>query len=145
MPSKAVFAQEGFKHCIFQVRKLEVLCNLSNKNKGIATAADLLALGQGTKVVKLETCGWEVKIKKAKVGELSDILHAVGDSAMDQFVFLTFRCLVEPQMKIDEIKELPAPVLVEIGTHIAKFSGLDKSSVEKMRNLLEVESTGQSS
>lgn len=120
---------------------------MSKKNeKGIATAADLLALSEGTKTVTLKTCGWKVEIKKATFGELSNIVNAVGpDNTMEQIVFLTFRCMVKPKMELNALKNLPHGVLIEISSEISKFSGLDKKSVEKMRNLLGIESVGQSS
>lgn len=118
---------------------------MSEKNKGLASAADLLALSGGLKEIDLKTCGWSIKIKKATVGELSDIQKAVGENALDQFVWLAFRCMVKPKMEVDQIKQLPTEVLIEIGTEIAKFSGIDKKSVDRMRNLLEIEPVGQSS
>ena len=118
---------------------------MSEKNKGLATAADLLALSGGEQEISLKTCGWKIKIKKATVGELSDIMKAVGDEAIEQFVWLAFRCMVTPKMEVNQIKQLPTEVLIEIGTEIAKYSGIDKKSVDRMRNLLEIEPVGQSS
>ena len=60
-----------------------------------ATAAELLALGQGEKDVDLKTCKLKVKIKKATVGELTDIMNAAKDNAMEQFTWLVFRCMVQ--------------------------------------------------
>lgn len=115
------------------------------KEKGFASAADLLALSEGTKKIQLKTCNLNVEIKKVQVGELSQIIQAVGDNAIEQFVWLSFRCLVNPKMSVEDLKKLPHGVLIEIGTEIAKFSGLDKQSVERMRNLLEIEPVGPSS
>ncbi len=53
--------------------------------------------------------------------------------------------MIHPKMKITELKGLPHDVIAEIGAHVAKFSGLDKASVERMRNLLETEPAGPSS
>lgn len=115
------------------------------KSKGIATAADLLSLSKGEKTISLKTCGWQIKIKKASVGELSDIMNAVGDNPIDQFVWLTFKCLVDPKMSVQDLKKLPHNVIIEMGSEIARYSGLDRKSVERMRNLLEIEPIGPSS
>jgi hypothetical protein len=115
------------------------------EEKGLASASELLALGQGEKEINLKTCGLKVKIKKATVGELSDIMNAAKDNAMEQFVWLVFRCMVQPKMTIIDIKKLPHDVLLEIGGEVAKYSGLDKASVDRMQNLLGIGPTEQSS
>jgi hypothetical protein len=53
--------------------------------------------------------------------------------------------MLEPKMTLEDVKKLPHDVLLEIGTHIAKFSGLDKESVDKMQNLLGIPPVGPSS
>lgn len=116
-----------------------------SEKEGFASAAELLALGQGEKEVKLKTCGLKVKIKKATVGELSNIMNAAKDNAMDQFSWLVFKCLVDPKMTIGDIQKLPHDVMLEIGSEISKFSGLDKASVDKMQNLLGIGQQEQSS
>lgn len=122
------------------------VCKVSEeKEKGFASATDLLSLAEGVKEISLKTCGYKVKIKKATVGELSDIMNAVGDNAIEQFIWLIFKCMVQPKMAIQDIRKLPHDVLIEIGSEIAKFSGLDKDSVERIRNLLGIESAGPSS
>lgn len=115
------------------------------KKEGIASAAELLALGQGEKEIELKTCGLRVRIKKATVGELSDIMNVAKDQPIEQFCWLVFKCMVEPKMSINDIKKLPHDVLFEIGGEIAKFSGLDKASVERIQNLLGIGSIEQSS
>jgi hypothetical protein len=113
--------------------------------QSMASAAELLALGQGEKVVQLKTCGLKVKIKKATVGELSDIMNAAKDNAMEQFTWLVFRCMIDPKMSITDVKKLPHDVLLEVGGEIAKYSGLDKASVDRMQNLLGIGPVEQSS
>ena len=118
---------------------------MSVKKEGFATAADLLALGQGEEEIELKTCGLKVKIKKATVGELSDIMNASKDQPIEQFCWMVFRCMIEPKMSLADIKKLPHDVLFEIGGHIAKFSGLDKASIDRMQNLLGIAPAEQSS
>jgi hypothetical protein len=113
--------------------------------QGMASAAELLALGQGEKVVQLKTCGLKVKIKKATVGELSDIMNAAKDNAMEQFTWLVFRCMIDPKLSIADVKKLPHDVLLEVGGEVAKYSGLDKASVDRMQNLLGIGPVEQSS
>jgi hypothetical protein len=113
--------------------------------QSMASAAELLALGQGEKVVQLKTCGLKVKIKKATVGELSDIMNAAKDNAMEQFTWLVFRCMIDPKMSIADVKKLPHDVLLELGGEISKYSGLDKASVDRMQNLLGIGPVEQSS
>jgi hypothetical protein len=112
---------------------------------GMASAAQLLALGSGEKVLELKTCKLKVKIKKATVGELSDIMNAAKDNAMEQFCWLVFRCMIDPKMSMIDIKKMPHDVLLEIGGEVAKYSGLDKASVDRMQNLLGIGPVEQSS
>jgi hypothetical protein len=116
-----------------------------SEKEGFASAGELLALGQGEKEIRLKTCGLKIKIKKATVGELSDIMNAAKDNAMEQFIWLCFRCLVQPKMTIADIKKLPHDVLLEIGGEVAKYSGLDKASMDRMQNLLGIGQQEQSS
>lgn len=116
-----------------------------SEKEGFASVAEMLALGQGEKVIQLKTCELKVKIKKATAGELSDIMNVAKDNGMDQVVWLVFRCLVEPKMTINDVKKLPHGVLLELSTEISKYSGLDKASMDRMQNLLETEQQGQSS
>lgn len=118
---------------------------MSIKKEGIATAADLLALGQGEKEIELKTCGLKIRIKKATVGELSDIMNASKDQPIEQFCWLVFKCMVEPKLSLADVKKLPHDVLFEIGGEIARFSGLDKASLEKIQNLLGIGPVEQSS
>ena len=118
---------------------------MTDEQKGMASAAELLALGQGEKEVSLKTCQLKVKIKKATVGELSDILNAAKDNSMEQFTWLVFRCMVEPKMTVADVKKLPHDVLLELGGEISRYSGLDKASMDKMQNLLGIGPVEQSS
>jgi len=112
----------------------------------MASVADLLSGATAEIEISLKTLpGKKVKIKKATVGEISDIMKVSGDSVLEQFIWLAVRCLVSPKLNEPEIRKLPHNVLLEIGTHIAKFSGLDKQSVEKMQNLLQTELSGATS
>jgi len=112
----------------------------------LATVADLLSGGTAEEEISLKTLpGKKIKIKKATVGEISDIMKVSGDNVLEQFIWLAVRCLVSPKLTEPEVRKLPHNVLLEIGTHIAKFSGLDKASVEKMQNLLQTELSGASS
>jgi hypothetical protein len=113
--------------------------------EGMASAAELLALGQGEKVIQLKTCELKVKIKKATVGEISLVMNAAKDNAIEQFSWLVFRCMVEPKISKTDVDKLPHDVLLEIGGEIAKYSGLDKASVDKMQNLLGIGPVEQSS
>ena len=112
----------------------------------LATVADLLSGGNAEIEISLKTMpGKSVKIKKATVGEISDIMKVSGDNVLEQFIWLAVRCLISPKLNEGEIRKLSHNVLLEIGTNIAKFSGLDKQSVEKMQNLLQTELSGATS
>jgi len=114
--------------------------------KEFARAADLLGLSKGTKEVFVKTANMKVKIKKVTIGELAEIMKVSKDSEVDQYIWLTFKCLVQPKLNAEEVRKLPFEVLLEISSHIAKLSGLDKDSLDRITNLLgETESSTPSS
>ena len=102
-----------------------------------AKAADLIAPAEGEKEITLKTLKKKVCIKKVNVGEIAAIMKHSKESEMDQFVYLVFKGLVRPKLTIDQAKKLPLKVIIEISAAVAKFSELDKDSVEGIRNLLE--------
>ena len=81
-----------------------------------------------------------VTIKRINIGELSDIVKASKDNEIKQYVFLAFKGLVVPKLTITQAAELPMKVVMEVSAAISKFSELDKSSVNDVKNLLETES-----
>jgi len=105
-------------------------------NTEFAQAADLLAPATGKKEVFLKTLKKKVTIKKINIGELADVTKAAKDDDIQQFIFLVLKGLVRPKLNIDQTRKLPMKVIMEIAGHIAKFSELDKDSVDEIRNLL---------
>lgn len=114
---------------------------MEKETSEFAQAADLLAPVSGTKEVKLKTLkGKSIRIKKVSIGELSDILKASKGSDLDQFIWLTYKCLVAPKLTVDQVKKLPYQVLLEISSEVSRFSGLDEKSTKAILNLLKTES-----
>lgn len=105
-------------------------------NAEFAKAADLLAPAQGQKEVFLKTLSKKVMIKKINIGELADIVKTAKDDDIKQFIFLAFKGLVRPRLNIEQTRKLPMKVIMELAAEIAKFSELDKDSVDEIRNLL---------
>jgi len=119
---------------------------MSNQSGEWATVADMLSEQGGQKEIILKTMsGKKVLISKADVGTLADIMKVARDSELDQMIWLVFKCLVNPRLKMDEVRRLGHPVILEIGSEIAKFSGLDKESMSKTQNLLGIGPSEQSS
>lgn len=112
---------------------------MTNEQAEFASAAELLAPAEGIKEVFLKTLNKKVKIKKVNIGELADIMKASKDNDIAQFIFLCFKGLVEPKLTLEQCRELPLKVIIECSAAIAKFSELDKESVDKIRNLLGTE------
>lgn len=106
------------------------------KVKEFAKAADLLGLSKGEKEVFLKTAKMRIKIKKVTIGELADIMKASNANEVEQYIWLTFKCMTNPKLNVDEVRNLPFEVLLEIASHISKLSGLDKDSLDRITNLL---------
>ena len=106
----------------------------------IVSLSSLLKGATDTQIVELKTMeGLSVKIKKANAGVLSNVMKVSGDNVLEQFIWLVVGCVVEPKISERDARLLNHAVLIEIGTAIARFSGLDRDSVEGVRNLLEIE------
>lgn len=106
-----------------------------------ASAQDLAGLASGEIEVSLKTVpGKKIKIRRATIGEIADVLKVAKDSDLEQSFWLTMRCLVEPRLTLEQIKALPPKTLIEIGNHIARYSGIDKKSMDEVSNLLGIES-----
>jgi len=111
------------------------------KELDFATPSDLSELSKGELEVALKTLpGKKIKIRKATIGEIADILKVAKDSELEQSFWLTFKCLLQPKMTLEQIKGLSPAVLIEIGNHVSKFSGIDKKSIDQVQNLLGIES-----
>ena len=107
------------------------------KESEFAEVADLLAEAKGEKDVFISSLGKKVRIKKVNVGELADILKVSKDNELEQYIWLVFKGLVKPQLKVPEVRALKHTVLLEIALEIQKFSELDKESIERLENLLK--------
>lgn len=107
------------------------------ENADWAKAADLLAPSKGEKEVFLKTLKKKVVIQKVNVGDLAIIMKNAKENDIEQYIWLVFKGLKKPKLNFDECKKLPLKVIVELSAAIAKFSELDKDSVEGVRNLLE--------
>lgn len=106
-----------------------------------ATAAELAELSKGEAELTLKTVpGKKIKIRKATIGELADIIKVAKESELEQSFLLTYKCMVQPKVNLEEIKTWPPAVLIEIGNGIAKFSGIDRKSMDQVQNLLDQES-----
>ena len=106
-----------------------------------ASPADLAALSKGEIEVELKTIpGKKILIRKATIGEIADIIKAAKESELEQSFWLTYRCLINPKLTMEQIKSLAPSALIEIGNHIAKFSGIDKKGMDSVQNLLGIES-----
>jgi len=104
--------------------------------KEFARASDLLGLSKGEKEVVIKTAKMKIKIKKVTIGELAEIMKSSKESEVDQYIWLTYKCMTNPKLNVEEVKSLPFEVLLEIASHIAKLSGLDKDSLDRITNLL---------
>jgi len=104
-----------------------------------AQASDLLAPGKEETEVYLRTLKKKVKIKKINIGELSEIVKASKDDDIKQFVYIAFKGLIRPALTIEEASKLPMKVVMELSSAIAKFSELDKDSIDGIKNLLGTE------
>lgn len=113
---------------------------VKERSTEFAKASELLAPASGEKTVYLKTLKKRVKIKKVNIGELSEILKISKGSDVEQFILLTYKCLKEPHLKLDQVRQLPYQVLLELATEISKFSGLDEKSTREILNLLRTES-----
>jgi len=82
----------------------------------------------------------KVLIQKVNIGEISSIVKSSKDNDIEQFIFLCFKGLKMPKLTIDQCKKLPLKVIVELAAEIARFSELDKGSLDKIRNLLTIDS-----
>lgn len=101
-----------------------------------AKAADMLAEAKGTKEVFLRTLNKKVVIRKINIGDVASVMKIAKDSDMEQFIYLCFKGLKKPKLTIKQARALPVKVIVELSAEIAKFSELDKESIDKVRNLL---------
>jgi len=104
--------------------------------KEFAKASDLLGLSKGAKDVTLKTCEMKIKIRKVTIGELAEIMKASAGNEIRQYIWLTFKCMLNPKLNLPEVEKLPFEVLLEIAGSIAKLSGLDKKSLDRVTNLL---------
>jgi len=111
------------------------------ESKEFAEVGDLLSSAEGEKEIELKTIPKKVRIKKITVGELAAIMKVAKDNDLEQYIWLVFKGLVRPKLKIDEVRKLNHQVLFELALHISKYSGLDRESLSKLENLL----VGQSS
>jgi MoaA/NifB/PqqE/SkfB family radical SAM enzyme len=101
----------------------------------VSTIEDLMALGKGDKFITLTDGKTTIHIKKLTAGDFSNIMKAAkGDDQEAGFMIATFGIL-EPKMTILQVKDLPMDISAEIIIEIQKFSGMDKDSVERIRNL----------
>ena len=108
---------------------------MSEMGKEFAEAADLLAPDE-TKEVELQTIKKKVKIRQLTFGEIADIAK-VAQNDLEQYVWVVYKGLVEPKLKVDQVKKMAPLVLVELAYHIQKYSGLDQDSIKKLENLLK--------
>lgn len=106
----------------------------SLSEKEFAEVADLLAPAEGTKEITIEDK--KVKIKKINIGELADILKVTKDNELEQYIYLVFRGVVEPHLKVDEIRKMRHTTLFKLALEIQKFSELDKESMNKLESFL---------
>lgn len=104
--------------------------------KEFAEVSDLLQGSEGTK--DIEILGKKLQIRKVTVGEVADILKVSKDSEIDQYIWLVFKGVIKPKMKVDEVKKLPTGLTLLIAAEISKFSELDKESIAKLENLFQI-------
>lgn len=109
------------------------------KETEFAKAADLLAPAKGSREVFLKTLKKKVTIKKISIGDLADILKAAAGNDILQFVYLCFKGTQNPKLTLQQCRDLPLKVTMELSAEIAKFSELDRKSMESVRNLLGTE------
>lgn len=113
---------------------------MTQKDTEFAQAADLLAPASGTKEIFLKTLNKKVTIQKVNIGDLADILKAAKDNDILQFVYLCFKGLKNPKLTLDQCRKLPMKVTMELSAEIARFSELDRDSMDEIRNLLAIKS-----
>jgi len=115
---------------------------LANEEAEFAKAADLLAPAVGSKEIYLKTLKKKVTIKKVNIGDIASIMNAANKEKNDvaQYIFLCFKGLKSPVLSLEQCRKLPLKVLMELAVEIARFSELDKDSMESIRNLLTIKS-----
>ena len=106
-------------------------------NSNFATVADLVGQANEIKEISLKSIkDKNVKIKRASIGVISNVMKVAGDNVLEQFIWLTISCLVEPKLNEKQVRGLPHKVVIEIGGQIARLSGMDADSVNEIQNLL---------
>jgi len=107
-----------------------------------AKAADLLAPAEGEREIYLKTLDKKVRIQKVNIGDIADIMKISSKEQNDvsQYIYLCFKGLKEPKLTLDECRKLPFKVIMELAMAIAKFSELDKESMDQISNLLAIRS-----
>jgi hypothetical protein len=108
------------------------------EGKEFAEAAELLSAAEGEKIITVE--GKKVKIKKITVGELADILKVAKDSELEQYIWLVYKCLVEPKLTVDQVRRLKHTTLLLLAWEIQKFSELDRESIQRLENFFKTKS-----
>lgn len=106
-----------------------------------ASADELAALAKGELDITLKTMpGKKIKIRKATIGEIAEIMKMARESELEQSFWLTYKCMLQPKLTMEQIRGMAPTVQIEIGNAIAKFTGIDKKNIDKTQNLLEIES-----
>lgn len=113
---------------------------MDKRESDLAKAADLIAPATGETEVFLKTLKKKVVIRKVNIGDIASIMKVAKENEIDQFILLCFKGLKKPALTLEQAKKLPLKVIVELSAEIAKFSELDKGSIDKIQNLLTTES-----
>lgn len=102
----------------------------------LAQVADLLASAEGEREITLKSANKKVIIKKLNIGELATIMKLARDNEIEQAYLVCFKGLKVPTLTLEQAKTLPLKVVLELSAEIAKFSEIDRGSIERYQNLL---------
>ena len=100
-----------------------------SEQSDLALAADLISQTSAEVEVLIKSLNKKVKIKRATVGDLADIMKVAKDQEIEVAVWLIFKCLVNPRMDMPKVRQLDPRVAMEIAQEISKLSGLGQTPV----------------
>jgi hypothetical protein len=116
-----------------------------SENTDLATLGDLIGQSSEELEIQLKSINKKVKIKRASVGDLADILKVSKDQDLEMALWLIFKCMTVPKLDMVKVRQLQPIVALEIAREISKFSGVDQATTSKMADFLETNSALQSS
>ena len=116
-----------------------------SESTDLATLGDLIGQSNEELEVKIKSLKKTVKIKRASVGDLADILKVSKDQDLEVALWLIFKCMTVPKLDMTKVRQLQPVVALEIAREISKFSGVEETSSTKMPDFLQANTAPLSS